>query len=53
MSTLSVLTGSLAFTLLRGFRFGGGGGGGFLLLLVLVFAGLLLWGLVRSDKPTA
>lgn len=54
MSTLSVLTGSLAFVLLRGFRFGGGGGAGFLLLLLVFgFAALLLWGLSRGNRPIA
>jgi hypothetical protein len=51
--SMSTLTHSMAFLLLRGFRFGGGGGAGILLLVGLVFAGALVWALVGSNKTTA
>jgi hypothetical protein len=49
-----IMANMLAATFIHGYRFGGGRGGaefGFL-LIGLAFAGVLVWAIQRSGKPT-
>ena len=49
-----IMANMLAASFIHGFRFGGGRGGGEfgLLLIGLAFAGVLVWAIQRSGKPT-
>jgi hypothetical protein len=51
---LNAISNSLAASVVHGFRFGGGRGGAevVLLLVGLGFAGLLVWAIQRSGRPT-